>query len=259
MSFLDLGAIQGNESFVRGSSFQDGFNTGIGIFGTDNLLVENNVLHHVVGAGIRNVGTGNKLLRNLIVLLIAPHTFKGLVPPLDLFWPGGIEVVKAKNTTMIGNVVAGSERIGFLIPGEDCNVVNPERDWQDNEAHSCIHGLHVDKLSNNGDCARISNFYSWKNYDYGIFSYATCSIIVSNCTVADSGNDLFLYVGTPRALSHVRKDRFVHVRDSLIVGFSPSFDCAADSVKPNPATIIGFRAKRTFDGMLVCTYDLYLR
>ena len=248
LSFLDLGPIQGNESFVRGNSFQDGYNTGMGIFGTENLSVEDNVLHHVVGAGIRDQGTGTKLLRNLIVLAIAPHTFKGLIPPLDYFWPGGIEVIKAKNTTMIGNVVAGSERIGFLIPGEDCKVVDRERDWRENEAHSCLHGLHIDKSDNRGDCARVSNFYSWKNFDYGIFSYAKCSIIVSNCTVAESGNNLFLYVGGPPALSHVKKDRFVKVRDSLIVGVSPSFDCNTDQVRPMPATIIGSRAQRGPDG-----------
>ena len=253
LSFLNLGSIQGNESFVRGSSFQDGFNSGLGIFGTDNLLIEDNILYHVVGAGIRNQGSRNQLLRNLVVLAIAPHTFKGLLPPLDLFWPGGIEVIKAKNTTMVGNAVAGCERVGFLIPGESCKAVNPERDWNDNEAHSCLHGLHVDKENNFGECARVSNFYSWKNYDYGIFSYATCSIFVANCTFADSGNNLFLYVGTPSALSHIRKDRFVYVKDSLIVGVSPSFDCVADNVRPMPATIVGFRATRADKGRFKTT------
>ena len=250
MAFLNLGPIQGNESFVKGNSFHDGYNSGLGVFGTDNLLIEDNILHHVVGAGIRDHGSGTRIIRNLIVLLIAPHTYKGLIPPFDIFWPGGIEVIKAKNTTMIGNVVAGSEKIGFLIPGESCTVVNRERGWKENEAHSCLHGVHVDKANNVGDCARVSNFYSWKNYDYGIFSYASCSIIVSNCTVADSGNDLFLYVGRPPALSHVRKDRFVKVRDSLIIGVSPSFDCKADSVRPMPATIVGARAPRSSGGTL---------
>ena len=248
LAFLNLDRIQGNESFVRGSSFNDGYNSGIGVFGTHDLLIEDNVLYHVVDAGIRVHGSGMRIVRNLIVLLIAPHTYKGLIPPLDMFWPGGIEVIKAKNTTMIGNAVAGSERIGFLIPGEDCEVINRERDWRENEAHSCLHGVHIDKGKNFGKCARVSNFYSWKNWDYGIFSYASCSIIVSNCTVADSGNDLFLYVGQPPALSHVRKDKFVKVRDSLIIGVSPSFDCRADSVRPMPATIIGFRAPRGSGG-----------
>ena len=249
MAFLNLDKIQGNESFVRGSSFNDGYNSGIGVFGTDHLLIEDNVLHHVIGAGIRDYGSGTRILRNLIVLLIAPHTYKGLVPPFDIFWPGGVEVIKAKNTTMIGNVVAGSEKIGFLIPGENCQAVDRERDWRENEAHSCLHGVHIDKVNNFGSCARVSNFYSWKNWDFGIFSYASCSIIVSNCTVADSGNDLFLYVGKPPALSHVRKDKFVKVRDSLIIGVSPSFDCNTDSVRPMPATIVGSRAPRNSDGM----------
>ena len=248
LAFLNLDKIQGNESFVRGSSFNDGYNSGIGVFGTHDLLIEDNVLYHVVDAGIRDHGSGTRILRNLIVLLIAPHTYKGLIPPLDLFWPGGIEVIKAKNTTMIGNAVAGSERVGFLIPGENCTVVNDGRNWKENEAHSCLHGIHIDKENNFGACALVSNFYSWKNWDYGIFSFASCSVIVSNCTFADSGNDLFIHVGTPRALTHIRKDKFVKVRDSLIIGVSPSFDCIADSVRPMPATIIGSRAPRSSGG-----------
>ena len=257
LAYHNLGTINGNESFVQGCSFNDGYNTGIGIFGTNNLLVEDNILYHVVGAGIRVHASGTRLLRNLIILSIAPHTYKGLIPPLDLFWPGGIEVIKAKNTTMVGNVVAGSEKIGFLIPGESCQDVNRERGWKENEAHSCLHGVHIDKVSNAGDCALVSNFYSWKNFDYGIFSYASCSIIVSNSTIADSGNDLFLYVGKPPALSHVRKDRFVKVRDSLIIGVSPSFDCSADNVKPMPATIVGARAPRVSGGMYVVVFNTF--
>eukprot|EP00795_Rhopilema_esculentum_P009048 gene9048-16692_t len=248
LSFVNLGKIQGNESFVRGSSFHDGFSSGIGIFGTDKLLVEDNVLHHVVGAGIRNKGSDNRILRNLVVYLLAIHTFKGLKPPFDQFWTGGIEVTFSKNTTMIGNVVAGSEKIGFALIGEDCDTTAAESLWRHNEAHSCVHGIHVPPKARMPECARISNFYLWKNYDYGIFSFGPASLKVTNNIFADNGISLFLFVGLPPATSHKRLNKFVVVQDSLLVGVSPSFDCNYDFIRPLPATLVGNRASRTKNG-----------
>ncbi len=226
----------------------DGYNSGLGIFGTNELLVENNVFHHVVGAGIRNQGSSNKLIGNLVVLVIAPHTFKGQKPDFDVHWPGGIEVSKAKDTTMIGNAVAGSEKIGFLIPGESCDVVDNTRDWRDNEAHSCLHGIHVPYSDHIPGCLRVSNFYSWKNFDYGIFAWPSANVIVSHCTLADSTNNLALFVARPAALSHKRTDKFIEVRDSLVVGVSPSYDCQSDKNVPYPATMLGSRGKKTKSG-----------
>ena len=233
---------------MRGSSFQDGFNTGIGIFGTNNLLVEDNVLHHVVGAGIRNKGSDNRILRNLVVYLLAIHTFKGLKPPFDQFWTGGIEVSFSKNTTMVGNVVAGSEKIGFALIGEDCGTTAAEALWRDNEAHSCVHGIHIPPKARMPACVRISNFYLWKNYDYGIFTFGPASLKVTNNIFADNGVSLFLFVGLPPATSHKRVDKFIIVQDSLLVGVSPSFDCNYDFIRPLPATLVGSRASRTKNG-----------
>ena len=255
LSILNVGKIETNETFVKGCSFHDGFNTGLGVFGSDNVAIEDNVFHHVVGSGIRNHGSGNRLLRNLVVLAIAPHTFKGQIPPFDNFWPGAIEVAKATNTTMVGNAVAGSEKIGFLIAGEDCKVVNKLTDFNDNEAHSCLHGLHIPYRGHRPGCVRVSNFFSWKHYDYGIFAWPNADVLVSHCTFADSVNNIFLNSALPPALSHRRVDKVVEVTDTLVVGVSPSYDCTADKVRPMPATIVGSsRGQFTKTGM---SYELY--
>ena len=80
LAFLDAGTINGNESFVEGSSFQDGYNMGIGVYGTNNITIENNVIYHTVGPGIDLQGNNNKLLRNLVIYSIAEATYK------VLFW-----------------------------------------------------------------------------------------------------------------------------------------------------------------------------
>lgn len=77
MSFLGIGDVaHGNESFVDGCSFNDGYNVGIGVFGTNYLTVKNNVIYHTVGQGIDLEGTGNKLLNNLVIHSVAESTFR---------------------------------------------------------------------------------------------------------------------------------------------------------------------------------------
>ena len=76
LSYLNLGTIKGNESFVHGCSFNDGFNVGIGVYGTNNLTIEDNVVHHTVGPAIDLEGADNKLLNNLVMLSLAEGTYK---------------------------------------------------------------------------------------------------------------------------------------------------------------------------------------
>ena len=42
----------------------------------------------------------------------------------DLKWPGAINVDKAVNYTMIGNSVAGSEKVGIRFPGIPCEDIS---------------------------------------------------------------------------------------------------------------------------------------
>lgn len=70
LALLDVGNLK--SSYIRGNSFHDGFNTAIGVFGTHELTVVDNVIHHTVGSSVRVWGTNNKVLRNLAVLSVSP-------------------------------------------------------------------------------------------------------------------------------------------------------------------------------------------
>jgi len=67
---LDAGNLK--SSYIRGNSFHDGFNTAIGVFGTNELTVVDNVIHHTVGSSVRVWGRDNKVLHNLAVLSVSP-------------------------------------------------------------------------------------------------------------------------------------------------------------------------------------------
>jgi hypothetical protein len=53
LAFLDVGEITPDApSSVKGCSFHNGFSPAIGVFGTDGLVVRDNVIHHTVGSGM---------------------------------------------------------------------------------------------------------------------------------------------------------------------------------------------------------------
>lgn len=43
------------ESYIKGCAFHNGFAPAIGVFGTDGLSIEDNVIHHTVGEGTDSV------------------------------------------------------------------------------------------------------------------------------------------------------------------------------------------------------------
>lgn len=62
---------------------------------------------------------------------------------IDLKYPGAIDLIKAENYTLIGNVVAGSEKIGIKTRGEKCSDTTASDRVRDNEVIGCLHGIHV--------------------------------------------------------------------------------------------------------------------
>lgn len=43
--------VSGEDSYIQGCAFHDGFSPAIGVFGTEGLTVDDNVVHHTVGEG----------------------------------------------------------------------------------------------------------------------------------------------------------------------------------------------------------------
>ena len=71
-----MGSIEDSETFITGSSIHDGFNVGIGVYGTDNLTIADNVVHFTVGPCIDLQGENNKLVHNLASRSVAESTYK---------------------------------------------------------------------------------------------------------------------------------------------------------------------------------------
>ena len=65
-----------------------------------------------------------------------PLHFQISARKFDLKWPGAIEVVSARDYTMIGNSIAGSEKVGLITSGVPCNDESAHLRVRDNEVFS---------------------------------------------------------------------------------------------------------------------------
>ena len=82
------------------------------------------------------------------------------------------------------------------------------------------------------ECSMLSGFIVWKSFDWGVFFYTKSRVIVDDVILADNTNSINGHIWSPAALSHVTADKYFHVKHSIIIGRTSSWDCAVDSVAP---------------------------
>ncbi|XP_071946022.1 fibrocystin-L-like [Antedon mediterranea] len=223
VAFLDIGEVTGeNPSFLRECTFHNGFSPAIGVFGTSGLTIQDNVIHHTVGAGIIAWGRDHQILHNLVTLTVFPGTYQDRYNAEDISWPAGIEIESSRDVILQDNTVAGSERVLYHISGEICDV---ESQWSNNEGHTSLHGVHLLTGDGQRDCTQIANFFIWKNWDYGVFFQISSSVVMTDLVLADNNIGVMPFVIWPSSLSHKAVDKFVRMESSFIIGTSPFFDC----------------------------------
>uniref|UniRef100_A0A8C5N9V4 Fibrocystin-L-like n=1 Tax=Gouania willdenowi TaxID=441366 RepID=A0A8C5N9V4_GOUWI len=219
VAFLNLGKLSG-ESSLQGCSFHDGFSPAIGVFGTDGLNVDDNVVHHTVGVGeitVRN---------NLVIMTLWTGSYQDREENFNFEWNAAIEVNMGTNIVLQHNIVAGYERVAYRIDGEPCpGYVNNKEKWIHNEAHGGLYGVY---LNNDGtaQCSFIQGFFIWRSFDYGIYFQTVMDVLVHNVTLVDNGMGIMPLVFAPPSLFHAFADKAVHVQNALIVGSSPNFNCS---------------------------------
>ncbi|KAI4871505.1 hypothetical protein NFI96_027165, partial [Prochilodus magdalenae] len=226
LAFLNLGAVTQNESYIKGCAFHHGFAPAIGIFGTDGLSVDDNVIHHTVGEGIRVWGNNNVVRRNLVTMTLWPGSYNGRAEAFNFNWNAAIEANEGTNVLLQGNIVAGYERVAFRIDGEPCpGYSGAVARWQQNEAHGGLFGVYMNKDGLPG-CSQIQGFTIWRSFDFGIYFQVPMSVIVSNVTLVDNGLGIASLIYEPASVSHVYSNKTVLVQNALIVGSSPNFNCS---------------------------------
>lgn len=214
-------------SWIISSTLHQSCGGGIHAIASHGIILKDNVVFNTAGHGIALEGQAYSLYDNLVVLMTQSAW--------STVWVAGIKVNQAKDINLCGNVVAGSERLGFHIRGQSCS--SPEALWADNVAHSSLHGLHLYKESGLDNCTSISGFLAFKNFDYGAMLHVENSMEIENVTLVDNTIGLLatVYVSSVRQ-SSVENVQIV-LRNSVLVATSSSFDCIQDRVKPCSANL----------------------
>ncbi|XP_069372727.1 PKHD1 like 1, tandem duplicate 1 [Paralichthys olivaceus] len=226
VSFLNLGKVTGNDSYIQGCAFHDGFSPAIGVFETEELNVDDNIVHHTVGEAIRIWGNKITVRRNLVTMSLWPGSYQDREEPFNFEWSAAIEVNKGTNVVLQYNIVAGYERVAYRIDGEPCpGNVNDNEKWLHNEAHGGLYGVYLNKDGLPG-CSFIQGFFIWRSYDYAIYFQTIMNVVISNVTLVDNGMGIMPLIFAPPSVSHVYADKMAQVQNALIVGSSPNFNCS---------------------------------
>ncbi|XP_063309061.1 fibrocystin-L-like [Pelobates fuscus] len=226
ITFLNLGVVSENSSYVRGCSLHDGFSPAIGVFNTSVLNIDDNVIYFTVGEGIRIWGQRIKLRRNLVSLSVWPGSYQGKEQPNNTIWNAAIEINNGTDIVLQNNIVAGFERVGYRINGEPCpDANNTNEEWLNNEAHGGLYGVYMNNDGLSG-CSQVRRFFVWKCWDYGIYTQTADSVVISNVVLVDNGMGILPIVFGPPATSHQASNKTITIQNSVLVGRSPSFNCS---------------------------------
>ena len=217
------------ESYVRNCGLNYNYNSAIGIFGSNGVGIENNVIFRHINDGIFDESTGTKITRNLVMMGEAIGHFKN--QDLNMGFYGCINIKRAEDTILSDNTMAGCAQAGLVTSGAACDKTYV---WANNEIHGSYHGIHLDNRNwFPKGCVTMRDFYVWRNYDYGLYARTEDSLEASGITAVDNGVG-FLYYGTgPSADKHeINEDAHVTLENSFFVGTSDLYECDEDKVKP---------------------------
>ena len=171
------------ESYVKNCGFNYNYNSGIGIFGSNGVGVEGNVIYRHINSGILDESTGTKIVGNLVTMGESIAHFKDLVFAVE-FW-GCIDIKRATEPVFTDNVMAGCAQAGLVTSGSPCSTTYT---WKNNEIHTTQHGIHLNNRNwIEQDCVELRNFYAWRNFDYGYYALHTDIVEMENMTFVDNG------------------------------------------------------------------------
>ena len=221
-------------TYIRRSSIHDGYNTGIGVFGSDGVIISDNVIHRTVGPSVVLEGLDHILTKTMTTVALFPGTYHGTDDTQNFQWTANFKLTRTINLTLIGNAAAGGAKVGFHVDGESCDspVVNGTPRWEANVAHSTLHGIHVGYDDGLGSCLQLSFFTIYSCYHYGIFTYSTSAVFMENNVLIDNNAALLLNVYSPPALSHQTSNKNITIKNTIIVGASQNLTSEDDAIEP---------------------------
>ncbi|KAK3716577.1 hypothetical protein RRG08_039372 [Elysia crispata] len=240
LTFMDTTSTPGMimYSFVRRCAFHNGYSTAIGAFAVQGLEIDQNVVHHTVGPGIRVEGADARVTNNLVSLSIWPGAYLDRAEPFNIEYEGAIEAVLATGLVLVNNTVAGAERLAFHLPGQACTTVDSDL-WSNNRATGALIGIGIFSEDQAADstCVTFSGFTLWKNYDFGIYYNNEKNAIFKNNWLIENGVGIFPMVIGPSPNDHTYEDKYCEINNNAFIGKTSSFSYSDDVMSSSDVNI----------------------
>jgi len=238
LAFLDTGdsidsngAPNAEESYVKKCAFNYNYNSAIGIFGSNNIPVEDNVIYRFINNGILDEGVGNRITGNLVTMGESIKRLKEQSLSIEFY--SCINIARGTFTVLSNNVMAGCADGGLFTIGNPC-----ENNYTmfNNEAHGAQHGLHLRSegiARPDSGCVAFNDFYAWRNWDYGIATKSENSVEFSDMVLVENGAGFLPYGVGPSADAHQFEDKYMTLANSIVVAVTDQYDCALEAEKPD--------------------------
>ncbi|GFS10808.1 polycystic kidney and hepatic disease-like 1 [Elysia marginata] len=241
LTFMDTTSTPGMimYSFVRRCAFHNGYSTAIGAFAIQGLEIDQNVVHHTVGPGIRVEATDARVTNNLVALSIWPGAYLDRSEPMNIEYEGAIEAIFATGLVLVNNTVAGAERLAYHLPGQACTTADSDL-WSNNRATGALVGVGIfpEDVAVDASCVTYNGFTVWKNYDFGFYFNNEANVIIKNNWIIENGVGIFPMVIGPGPVSHAYEDKYCEINNNGFVGKTSSFSYSDDVMPSNDENLL---------------------
>ena len=218
LAFLNL-LLPSTPSNVTECSFHGGFNTAIGVIDSNNILLEDNVIHGTVGPSMRLLrGSGLQVTQNLASLAQYIGFFQSSCRVDDPEWTANYDISTSAASDLMfeSNNAAGGAMACFHLDGEDCG--NSILVVKNNIGHSCLHCIHLGYTDGRpSQCSKFENFILHNCFHYGFFSYSPSSIHINNLVFINNKAAVYVSVIGPASLSHKIGEKYVIIENTIII------------------------------------------
>ena len=222
------------ESYVKKCSFNFNYNAAIGLFNTDNVLVEDNVVFRTMEYGVRDEGIGNRYIHNLVVLTRFVGIHKN--HRQNYYKRACFYFKESLDPEFRDNAAVACERAGFSGTGHICSS---NKRWSNNVIHTVQDGIFVNtyfpavEVREDKDCVVFRGFFVYRAYDYGVYLLTHDSVEMEDNMFVDCGVGIHPFLIRPRPTTHQLEYKHLRINNTLFVGRNDPSQCDTGENKPS--------------------------
>ena len=222
------------ESYILKCGFNFNYNAAIGLFNSNNIRVEDNVVFRTLEYGLRDESIGNRWIHNMIVLTRFVGIHKN--HRQNMYKRGCFNFLESLDPEFRDNAAAGCERAGFTGTGHICTS---DKRWSNNVIHTVQDGIFVNTYSpaiqvrEDKDCVVFRGFFIYKAYDYGIYLLTHDTVEMEDNLFVDNGVGIHPFLIRPKAETHNLEYKHLRINNTVFVGRNADDQCDTGDKVPS--------------------------